>query len=192
MTPTSTSYTIPASLSGYGANQAINPSELNLWRVIKKNEDGTVDVVSEYVSSTPVYFRGRTGYPNFAGTLNTIAAQYTNEKYVSSTRHMVAADHAIVDQVYETMVGYTPSGGAANYWLANTGTQWSGPVWVFYQGYLVNTSGVITKTHIYSLYEDKLKDEYTAGCTIRPILTLKSTVELEGGDGTSDSPYMLN
>ena len=66
----------------------INPSELNLWRVIRKNDNGTIEVVSEYVSGTKVSFYGKTGYINLVGALNTIAAQYTNEKYVQSTRHM--------------------------------------------------------------------------------------------------------
>ena len=55
MTPTSTSYTLPNELSGCDGTSStciqkeINPSELNLWRVIRKNEDGTIDAVSEYV-----------------------------------------------------------------------------------------------------------------------------------------------
>ena len=59
---------------------------MTLWRVIKKNPCN-VEVVSEYVSSTKVYFRETTGYANFVGGLNEIARQYGN-KYVSSARHM--------------------------------------------------------------------------------------------------------
>ena len=33
---TSTSYTISSSLTGYSSDQTINPSELNLWRVISR------------------------------------------------------------------------------------------------------------------------------------------------------------
>mgnify|MGYP007056314996 CR=1 FL=1 len=36
-TPTSTSYTTDTSKTGYSSTQIINPSELNLWRVLKKN-----------------------------------------------------------------------------------------------------------------------------------------------------------
>ena len=94
MTPTSTSYTLPNELSGCDGTSntciqnTLNPSELNLWRVIRKNEDGTVDMVSEYVSNKKVYFYGQTGYMNLVGGLNTIAAQYTNNKYVAKTRHI--------------------------------------------------------------------------------------------------------
>ncbi len=88
MTPTSTSYTIPSSLTGYTSAQTINPSELKLWRIIRINDDGTIEMVSEYVSSTVVYFAGEAGYKNFVGALNTIAAQYANSNYTMSTRHI--------------------------------------------------------------------------------------------------------
>ena len=93
MTPTSTSYTPPGELTGCmnDANctqNTLNPSELNLWRVIKKNDDGTIEMVSEYVSSKTVSFYGKTGFINLVGGLNTIAAQYTNSKYVQNTRHI--------------------------------------------------------------------------------------------------------
>lgn len=88
MTPTSTSYTITTAMTGYSKAQTINPSELNLWRVISLNGDGTMDLVSEYVSSTNVYFKGKTGYQNYITSLNTIASQYTNSKYTVGTRHM--------------------------------------------------------------------------------------------------------
>lgn len=45
-------------------------------------------MVSEYVSSVSVYFRGQTGYQNYIGTLNYIAKQYENQKYTSGSRHM--------------------------------------------------------------------------------------------------------
>ena len=90
MTPTATSFTPPSSITGYTGNAqgTLNPSELNLWRIIKKNEDGTVEMVSDKVSSTVVYFQGKEGYINLVGGLNEIAAQYTNSKYVESTRHI--------------------------------------------------------------------------------------------------------
>lgn len=88
MTPTSTSYTIDTSKTGYTSTQTINPSELDTWRVIKVNSDGTIEVVSENVSSTAVYFRGKTGYKNLVGYLNELANQYQNTKYTIKARHM--------------------------------------------------------------------------------------------------------
>jgi hypothetical protein len=41
-----------------------------------------------YASSTEVEFYGKTGYQKLVGTLNKIAAQYTDNKYVVKTRMM--------------------------------------------------------------------------------------------------------
>ena len=87
MTPTKSSYTTDKSRTGYNSTQTINPQELNLWRVISLNDDGTVDVVSEHVSSTNVYFVGQTGYQNFVGYLNVLASQYVNSTYTKGSRY---------------------------------------------------------------------------------------------------------
>ena len=88
MTPTSTSYTTDISKTGYTSTQTINPSELDMWRVIKVNSDGTMEVVSENISSIAVNFRGQTGYKNLVGYLNELANQYQNTKYTIKARHM--------------------------------------------------------------------------------------------------------
>ena len=87
-TPSKTSYTISTSESGYTSNQTINPSELNLWRVIRKNSDGTIDLVSEYTSKKDVYFGGKVGYKNSVGTLNRIANSYGTSGITSGSRYM--------------------------------------------------------------------------------------------------------
>ena len=88
MTPTLTSYTTDTSKTGYTSTQTINPSELNLWRVLKVNSNGTIEMISEYTSSTSVYFRGQTGYQNFVGYLNVLASKYENSKYTSGSRYV--------------------------------------------------------------------------------------------------------
>ena len=88
MTPTLTSYTTDTSKTGYTSTQTINPSELNLWRVLKVNSDGTIEMISEYTSSTLVYFRGQTGYLNFVGYLNELASKYENSKYTIGSRYV--------------------------------------------------------------------------------------------------------
>ena len=86
MTPTSTSFTTDPSKTGSATTQTINPSELNLWRVIDIKSNGRVDMVSEYVSSATVNFNGVAGYKNYVSYLNTIANQYKNNNYTSSAR----------------------------------------------------------------------------------------------------------
>ena len=86
-TPSKTSYTTDTSQTGYTSTQTINPSELNLWRVISINADGTVDIISEHVSSTAVNFRGQTGYQNLVGYLNVLAKQYETTGVTVGSRH---------------------------------------------------------------------------------------------------------
>ena len=87
MTPTKSSYTTDTSKTGYTSTQTINPKELNLWRVIKLNDDGTVEMISEHVSSVGIYFRGQTGYQNLVGYLNVLASQYENSTYTKGSRY---------------------------------------------------------------------------------------------------------
>ena len=86
-TPSKTSYTTDTNMTGDTSTQTINPSELNLWRVISLNADGTVDIISEHVSSVYVYFSGRTGYQNLVGYLNVLAKQYETTGVTVGSRH---------------------------------------------------------------------------------------------------------
>ncbi len=81
MTP---SYSGSYTCSSTGCGGTITPNELNIWRVIEKNNDGTVDIVSEYTSSTTIGFSGQDGYKNYVGILNTLATQYENSNYTKS------------------------------------------------------------------------------------------------------------
>ena len=87
-TQSKTSYTIPSSDTGYKSDQTINLSELKLWRVIRKNSNGTVDVVSEYVPNMLVWISGKIGYEKYIGTLNTIAKQYETTGITVGSRAM--------------------------------------------------------------------------------------------------------
>ncbi|MBR3523123.1 MAG: prepilin-type N-terminal cleavage/methylation domain-containing protein [Bacilli bacterium] len=92
MTPTSTSFATDPAMTGYATSQTINPSELNVWRIIDVKSNGRVDMVSEYVSSVDINFSGVKGYKNYIGYLNTIAAQYANNSYTVSTRYAGYSD----------------------------------------------------------------------------------------------------
>ena len=88
MTPTLSSYKTEPKYTGYSMPQTITPTELNLWRVIRVNDDGTYDAVSEYVSSTDVTFQGKTGYQSLVYYLNVLASKYENTKYTVDSRIM--------------------------------------------------------------------------------------------------------
>ena len=84
----SNTYTINKSETGYSENQVMNPSELKVWRVIKKNNDGTVESISDTTTSTNLYLYGKTGYNNFVQVMYNLANQYGDKNYVLSTRPM--------------------------------------------------------------------------------------------------------
>ena len=88
MTPTNNSYTTDTNYTGADNEETINPQELNIWRIIRINEDGTYDAVSDKVSSTKITFKGATGYKNYVGYLNKLASQYENNKYTVSSRNI--------------------------------------------------------------------------------------------------------
>ena len=87
MTPKKSSYQTDTSKTGYSSSQVINPQELNLWRVININKNGTVDMVSEYVSNNAIYFSSKVGYQNLVGYLNVLASQYENDTYTKRSRY---------------------------------------------------------------------------------------------------------
>ena len=225
MTPTSTSYTPPGELTGCmnDANctqNTLNPSELNLWRVIKRNNDGTVDMVSVYASSKVVRFRGIVGYMNYVGALNTIASQYTNEKYVERTRYMgyknqieyctdykvdscpvddrKSEDYNLVESILGG-IGTLPINGEEHprYWLPNRmgffSPRPSG------DGYIIddictkgdNYLGTQGSRRITSGTETNPVD-VTTESSVRPVVSLKSSVFLKNGDGKSaETAYTL-
>ena len=86
MVPDATSYDVLTTDTGYSTKQRITPNELTLWRVIKVNNDGSVEAVSHYVSSDTVTLESTTGYANYVAALQEIAEQYSKAGYTQSTR----------------------------------------------------------------------------------------------------------
>ena len=88
ITPSLTSFTTDKTKTGYSIAQTIYPSRLTLWRVIRINSDGTMEIISTNSSSEKVTFYGKTGYMNYIGYLNLLASKYENSKYTVGSRHM--------------------------------------------------------------------------------------------------------
>ena len=96
MTPSGESFDVDSTKCGTDQTITINPKELNIWRIIRINENGTFDMVSEYLPSftyvdggpSVQYIKGITGYRNYIGCLNDIASHYENVSYTVGSRHM--------------------------------------------------------------------------------------------------------
>ena len=138
LVPDVATYKVKASTTGYTSDQDINiagtsdSDGLRLWRVINIHSDGSVDAVSEYVSYNNVFFRGTTGYANFVGGLQTIAAQYAKAGYTIDTRMMgyggqttTIADTTMFDgtttPTYTTSTAIPGSGTGQEYKLTSPG-----------------------------------------------------------------------
>ncbi len=195
--PSSTSYTIAKGDTGYSEDQVINPSDLKVWRVIRKNADGTVDLVSEYVPTNIISFTGRTGYYNYIGTLNKIAKAYEDVNYTIGSRHM-GYDSTKADE-YVTSYdagdeGYLTDVDLVTKAIGRLGAQRVGiPIYVTYwlASRTLNASSSLQSVQRDTIYSNSLGDNGTTGTLIRPIVVLKSNLRITGGDGTSDSPYQL-
>lgn len=66
-------YNLPSTESGYSTNQAITQTTPLKWRILNINkENGTMDLISEKVTSQPIYLNGALGYNNGVYLLNDI------------------------------------------------------------------------------------------------------------------------
>ena len=200
MTPSKSSYTISKDKTGYSNDQTINPSELNLWRVIKVNGDGTIDMVSQNTSNSPVIFYGKKGWQNLVGVLNTIAKQYENTEYTKDARYIGYSGQ----QDFITGIPTNGEGGtlkeddlnimedlgikilSKNYWLAFRYFQRPASGENFYSGQSIGKNGF----SIEIMYEKNANSEKEVSSFLRPIIILKSNITASG-IGTKDNPYIL-
>ena len=63
-------------------------TDQTLWRVIDVHQDGTIDAVSEYVSTNTITISGTNGYKNYIAGLQDIASKYAKTGYTTATRMM--------------------------------------------------------------------------------------------------------
>ena len=178
--PSQTSYSLSSAVTGVSSIQTIKPSELTLWRVIQKNSDGTVDIVSQYVSNQDLKLSHytRAVYDNYIGTLNSIASAYENAQYTAGSRHMgYTGDIALVRSALGDLKASCvedASLDSGTYWLAEA----KDIISIYVSGY-----GNYNKISV--------NPPSTSSRSVRPIVVLKSTLKITGGNGTESSPYTL-
>ena len=62
-------------------------SNIDTWRVIRLNNDGTMDLVSEYVSTLKAVIGGKEGYKTYIAYLSSlVGSNFVNSKYIKSAR----------------------------------------------------------------------------------------------------------
>ena len=104
----STSYSLLGTQSGYDSDQTIDQESLK-WRVLRKNADGSIDLIAANSTSKEVGFKGVLGYNNGVYLLNDIC-----EKLYSNTGKNVKARSVNLDDMEKWL---TPDGknARANY-----------------------------------------------------------------------------
>ena len=101
---------------GYTSTQTVKKEDLN-WRVLRKNDDGSIDLIGDATSNS-VYFRGSLGYNNGVYLLNDIC----KELYSNSTHHITARsvnledmEKWLTDSGKTARAGYTSSSSGKKY-----------------------------------------------------------------------------
>ena len=196
--PTNTSYTAYASNTGYTENSTLNPSELTSWRVLKINDDGTVDIVSTYVSSArSLGYDGQTLVLTNATALEQTTAPWTSNTTDNSNEALGGGDTLYLTDINQMSTADIPlkattsSGSSQRYWLASryysyhSGTRW------YFTGRCVIADGDIHNGNLYYHYNSSFYS-YSSSRAFRPVLTLRSSVVISGGSGTAADPYTLS
>ena len=177
----------------------LNPSNIDLWRVIKVNDDNTIDMVSEYVTDETGRYNGRVGYYYYNDTLKSVAKQYKTDSFVQSTRYMTLDDSELVKSVYGTLKASTKDGTYSPYFINESGTvkRKYAQNYYYYAFYkYINASGSLIEDYLAYGTRDSimyLTQSYSNSIDghFRPIVTLESDLNISSGDGSIDYPYEL-
>ena len=163
--PDSSSYTITNESTGWYLDQTITPNELTLWRVINKKEDGTTELISEYLSSGYVRFGGVQGYKHFIKILLDVAAQYSKAGYTIATRMygydgqtLVLEDTSLLEGTHES----PPQSYDTPTITSGTGQEYRGGVLgdtLYIKDYLL-LKGVYSNLHAYRVSNKSSYEHY--------------------------------
>ena len=72
--------------SNFRVDRDIDVSKTNLWRVLKKNSDGTLELIADNPSDGFYMPQGNSSYLNYVDMVNGYASHYKNDKYTINTR----------------------------------------------------------------------------------------------------------
>lgn len=150
--------------------------------------------------------------------MNQIAAQYTNSKYVQSTRHIGYSgqtewcdedigfnntsicpmdegyinDYELLNTALGSSVGrWSSTGEATHYFIASRWTDQPDITWFNLRSF--DDNGTVGGLGVCVYFNDGLYDNHVLTLPIRPVLTLKSLVSISSGDGKSaETAYHLS
>jgi len=211
--PSSTSYTVPATVSGYTDNQTFNPSITTSWRILS-NEDGNIEIISNNSIGT-LTLGGEEGYVNVVQTLNDISYSYVNKEYAIGGR---SVGYSLDDLYEEEITNYKvidtkvyPLGIVSDFpyiddqldtselsatgidlgdeviWLASRYLDEYDDTTRFFMIRWMSSGGYCD----YDCMIDNSGGESSASYGVRPVVSLKSGLTVTGS-GTSSDPYIIS
>ena len=189
MKPTLSSYTTDTSKTGYTETQTINPQELDLWRVISINDDVTVDIVSEHVSSTE-YITDTSKFTNPPPWTCSTGESCNPVESQGGGDELYTKDYNLVNNVLGTTVASKPDGTIYYYWMASRYYDYSSTTFYLWSGQIVFPSGAYASRDLYS-YSSSSFFSGRRSNSLRPVLTLKANIGYTGS-GTKEDPYLLS
>ncbi len=216
-------FVFPASLTGYTEIETMKviPRNFSLWRVIRKNEDGSIDLVSEYLTSGTISFKGQVGINNFVGVLNKLAKVFETTGITSDSRYMgfngqteyITALDNFLCSTNESCQPDEETGGGDNFHITDIdlvqnacgtlqASRWNYPneansYWIasrnyhkdgYYQIRYVNSKGNLAISNLYDINGNN----FVRHDHLRPIVTLKSKIQVSSGNGSQESPWKVN
>ncbi len=196
-TPSQTNFEISKSDTGY-EDQIINPSELNLWRIIKKNDDGTIEMISENTSSNAVTLYSQTGYDGYVRILKRLATSYETSGITAGSRYM-GYEEEENGKLYENDIKLVQEAcnslkSSSGYYIGSreySVTDNPGGMEYYYYVRIVDSDGDVTTAPIYNYAYGQFSD-LTVSNFLRPIVILKSGITSISGNGSKDNPWKVN
>lgn len=212
-TPSVTSYTVPTTASGYTSDQTYNPSTYSEgWKVFRNNS-GQLDIISAE-SIGNLTLKGATGYAKVVKTLNDLSMAYKNPTYATGARSLGYGDavgeintttYPLNYGVYGAPYSDTAYSSDESIIDANTGLRHSGVVVWRASRYMdtysshstfnvrcMTNGGVGASNILYYVPSSGSASAYSYAYGVRPIVSLKSGIEIIGGSGTKADPYRIS
>ena len=192
--PTTASYTPNSNSNVTGT---IYPNTTTSWRVLSKNSDGTIDLISTNTVGTLTFGKSGYGvenntYSNLDNTLEGISNSFINSNYAGSVRIPSQSDFNTIKN--------NGLASSQNYILnkkdyesrSTTGDHEGGATWDYYI-YYANGS-TMEKFRIWYKYAGtggQSSTGYSTTLGIRPIVRLKANLYTNDGTGTSGNSYKI-
>ena len=192
--PTTASYTPNSNSNVTGT---IYPNTTTSWRVLSKNSDGTIDLISTNTVGTLTFGKSGYGvenntYSNLDNTFEGISNSFINSNYAESVRIPSQSDFNTIKN--------NGLASSQNYILnkkdyesrSTTGDHEGGATWDYYI-YYANGS-TMEKFRIWYKYAGtggQSSTGYSTTLGIRPIVRLKANLYTNDGTGTSDNSYKI-